>query len=568
MARLGFKLSERAKAQHETITKTKESKIMKRKIQIIISASAASVLALAAVAQNLPNSETDRPTYSTDRVGQPRADRLNGAAKASDLIGMTVKNYQDEKLGKVDDLAVDMESGRIVQVILSTGGLFGMGDHLTAVPPGALHHDVGQNVLHLQADKQKLRSAPKFDNSKWDAGTQSTQVTEVYSYYDEQPYFRDNPERSAATAQDVKLVNSLPRHLDGTVNTDGPKTVEKLRNTAAVRNVAQTQNTRAVRQADGSWQREYYVNENATNNNGLQTQNSRSSARADGTLSREGSSPANENNRSGVQIPHTRSTRNADISWDQESEANENGNASSPAGLGYVQKASKLMGTAVNNRENEKLGTIENLLVDLSSGRIVAVIISTGGFLGLRDELSAVPASALRFSSDRDTLQLDASKESLSNAPHFQANQWPDFAQPGYAGGVYRAYQVEPYFTTDTTTDIDNTRQNIRAPDDRTALDNAARNIRDRSAETLTPLNQGNSQADVATTAQIRKAIIAGENMSLNARNVKIITQDGQVTLRGPVASAEEKRRIGEIAEQSTHSGTVNNQLEVKTNPE
>jgi sporulation protein YlmC with PRC-barrel domain len=44
---------------------------------------------------------------------------LNGAAKVSDVMGMTVKNYQDVKLGKVSDLAVDMESGRVVQVIIS-----------------------------------------------------------------------------------------------------------------------------------------------------------------------------------------------------------------------------------------------------------------------------------------------------------------------------------------------------------------------------------------------------------------------------------------------------------------
>ena len=73
---------------------------------------------------------------------------------------MTVKNYQDEKLGKVEDIAVDVESGRIVQVILSTGGFIGVGDTLTAVPPGALHHDVARKILHLDADKAKLTDAP------------------------------------------------------------------------------------------------------------------------------------------------------------------------------------------------------------------------------------------------------------------------------------------------------------------------------------------------------------------------------------------------------------------------
>jgi osmotically-inducible protein OsmY len=71
----------------------------------------------------------------------------------------------------------------------------------------------------------------------------------------------------------------------------------------------------------------------------------------------------------------------------------------------------------------------------------------------------------------------------------------------------------------------------------------------------------------VATTAQIRKEIIAGKNMSVNARNVKIITNKGQVTLRGPVNTAEEKRLIGEIANRIARSENVDNQLEVKLPP-
>jgi osmotically-inducible protein OsmY len=191
---------------------------------------------------------------------------------------------------------------------------------------------------------------------------------------------------------------------------------------------------------------------------------------------------------------------------------------------------------------------VDNLLVDLPSGRLVAVVLSSGGFLGMGDELSAVPPTALRFSADRASLQLDATKEKLSSAPHFKANQWPDFAQPEQAGGVYRAYQVEPYFATDATTDADNTR----------------RNARDRNDKTLTPLDQGNSPADIRTTASIRKEIGAADNMSVNARNVKIITKDGRVTLRGPVNSAEEKRLIGEIANRIARAANVDNQLEVK----
>src|SRR5665213_4602089 len=162
---------------------------MKRKIQIIVSVSAASGLAFSALAQDTSNPQTDATQAPLQHMTQGRNDQLKDTAKASDIIGMTVKNNQDEKLGKVENLAVDVESGRIVQVIISSGGFLGMGETLTPVPPGALHHDVGQKVFHLDASTEKFNAAPKCDTVKWDEDTQSNRISGVYGYYGQQPYF-------------------------------------------------------------------------------------------------------------------------------------------------------------------------------------------------------------------------------------------------------------------------------------------------------------------------------------------------------------------------------------------
>jgi len=98
-------------------------------------------------------------------------------------------------------------------------------------------------------------------------------------------------------------------------------------------------------------------------------------------------------------------------------------------------------------------------------------------------------------------------------------------------------------------------------------VDNTRLNVRDRDSRTLTPLDQGNSQEDLDTTAQIRKEILADDDMTTNARNVKIITRNGHVTLRGPVNTAQEKARIAEIADRIASAGNVDNQLEVSTTP-
>ena len=96
---------------------------------------------------------------------------------------------------------------------------------------------------------------------------------------------------------------------------------------------------------------------------------------------------------------------------------------------------------------------------------------------------------------------------------------------------------------------------------------NSGRNVRDRNNQTLTPGDQSNNPADRETTRQIRKAIIAAKDMSLSGRNVKIVTTSGKVTLRGPVASDQEKQTISDLAAKVVGAQNVDNQLEVKLAP-
>ena len=95
--------------------------------------------------------------------------------------------------------------------------------------------------------------------------------------------------------------------------------------------------------------------------------------------------------------------------------------------------------------------------------------------------------------------------------------------------------------------------------------DNSARNVRDRNDKTLTPMDQGGSEADRDLTATIRRAIVADDALSTDAHNVKIITQDQVVTLRGPVKSAAEKAAVAAKAQQAKGVKRVDNQLEVKS---
>jgi hyperosmotically inducible periplasmic protein len=111
--------------------------------------------------------------------------------------------------------------------------------------------------------------------------------------------------------------------------------------------------------------------------------------------------------------------------------------------------------------------------------------------------------------------------------------------------------------TNDTTTNDPVTTTESTSPD------NTAVNERDADGATKTPLDQNENQADVTTTAEIRKRIVAQDGLSINAQNAKIITADGKVTLRGPVESAGERDTLDKIAKDVAGEANVNNQLEV-----
>jgi osmotically-inducible protein OsmY len=84
------------------------------------------------------------------------------------------------------------------------------------------------------------------------------------------------------------------------------------------------------------------------------------------------------------------------------------------------------------------------------------------------------------------------------------------------------------------------------------------------TSATVTPIDQKNDQADIDLTASIRKTLVADHDLSMNAKNVKIITRDGNVTLRGLVDTADEKARIQEQAIRIAGVSNVVDQIDVR----
>ena len=94
--------------------------------------------------------------------------------------------------------------------------------------------------------------------------------------------------------------------------------------------------------------------------------------------------------------------------------------------------------------------------------------------------------------------------------------------------------------------------------------DNTAKNERDRSSETKTSGDQSNSSADLKITQSIRRALVKDRELSTTAKNIKVITTNGQVTLRGAVKNAQEKAKIDQLAKSAAGGAQIDDQLEVK----
>jgi hyperosmotically inducible protein len=102
------------------------------------------------------------------------------------------------------------------------------------------------------------------------------------------------------------------------------------------------------------------------------------------------------------------------------------------------------------------------------------------------------------------------------------------------------------------------------AADDKTKADNTAINERDRSGENQTSVDQSNNSADLKITQAIRQALMKDSKLSMTAKNIKVITNNGRVTLRGPVKTAQEKTKIDQLARSAAGGAKIDDQLDVK----
>jgi sporulation protein YlmC with PRC-barrel domain len=111
-----------------------------------------------------------------------------------------------------------------------------------------------------------------------------------------------------------------------------------------------------------------------------------------------------------------------------------------------VLSSSSICKDSVKSAAGEDLGKIEDLMIDLHTGRIAYAVLTFGGFLKMGNKLFAIPWEALTLDTVKKEFTLHIEKARLEKATGFDKDNWPNMADPTFGSTLYRQFGFKPYW--------------------------------------------------------------------------------------------------------------------------
>jgi sporulation protein YlmC with PRC-barrel domain len=142
---------------------------------------------------------------STWAQSEPLHGRLGADKPFLEFAHIQIKNLQDESLGRVKDVGIDLINGRIVEVLVASDSSLGVGAKIVAVPPGALLRDPLNEVYRLNVSTDVFKNAPAIDLSQWTDAGRSDHVAAAYRLFAQEPYFLEEGATASPTASRPKV---------------------------------------------------------------------------------------------------------------------------------------------------------------------------------------------------------------------------------------------------------------------------------------------------------------------------------------------------------------------------
>lgn len=345
------------------------------------------VAAFIAAAISLPSSVSAQVESLAPVVVEAPQAKLQPEQMVIPMQYVEIRNMQDEPLGRVHDLGIDLVNGRIVEVLVVSDDSLEVDNKIVAVPPLALLADPVAQVYRVNISVERFQTAAAIDLSAWEDAGRSDRVAAAYRLFGQPIYFLEEGQKADVRARRPKVA------------------------------------------------------------------------------------------------------------------------------LGYVERSSRILDMPISNRQDEKLGKVWSLSLDVPAGRILSVVVISQGNFKIKN---VVPAMALSFNPARDGLVLDDTREELEEQPRYF------FTAAAYGQD---AYATEEAYTGPRTSEA---------------------------------LEQGRSYRDIDQTVRINRAIRA---TGVDCRKVEVGTLHDRVTLRGQVATADEKKRVGDATILVSRPELVDNQI-------
>jgi len=389
---------------------------------------------------------------------------FNNVHRVSDLIGMNVKNPSAQGVGEVKDLGIDLKAHRVAFAVLGAGGVLGAGEKLYPMPPNAFTLGSDKKSLVTNIDKEKLANAPAFNNDNWQTMANAGFLGRVYQHYGKQPYW---DAQLTPTGRDQGRTYEQPDNPRRNTNDDNngirARRGQSVRAGAEFANIEQARrligmNVVNARSADLGKLTDFVVDlESGRVIYAVVDMKGRGAAKAVAPQSLSLGSDdkslrfiGDESKLTGAPDFDVKADlHNTEFASRVYTHFNAEQNWFGTSGkFGHVHKASDLLNMKVESSQNQNVGQVQDLTVDLPKGRVLYVILAAGPVLGRGDNLLAIPPNALTAGGDRKTLVTGFDKTMLEGAPRFNRTNLRELANPAKAAEIYRYYGKQAYWNT------------------------------------------------------------------------------------------------------------------------
>jgi sporulation protein YlmC with PRC-barrel domain len=304
--------------------------------------------------------------------------------RITELKGKSVTNWRNEDLGKITDFVIDKRQGRVNYAVLSYGS------KRFAIPWQALSLSPDEKSFILDMPEEKFKNGPGFGDN-WPAHVDTSLMGGTWHPQSQSSNQYSPQEQSSAGGQSSAQSYGIYRSYD--TSEDG--------------------SYRGYQDQSWRWAA-------VTQNSGAGQDNMSQSQ------SQGGQSWGSQSGTSSSRWGSSRNDLTSQYPW--------------------LERSSQIIGQDVVNANDETLGDVQDLAIDMREGRIAYLILAHGGALGMGEKLVPVPWNVVQINSQRNEIVLNDSKNQISSAPSFTKSTWPDLSNQQLGSKIAAYFGTRPYW--------------------------------------------------------------------------------------------------------------------------